>query len=60
MPDKVPLHLYFPSMFSFRPKFKLILIYLMNLFPGQLEGVDQGLICSTSLKKNVEELSTTS
>lgn len=31
----------------------------MNLFPGQLEGVDQGLICSTSLKKNVE-LSTTS
>lgn len=59
MPDKVPLHLYFPSMFSFRPKFKLILTYLMNLFPGQLEGVDQGLICSTSLKKNVE-LSTTS
>lgn len=25
MLDKVILHLYFPSMFSFRPKFKLIL-----------------------------------
>ena len=25
MLDKVTLHLYFPSMFSFRPKFKLIL-----------------------------------